>query len=58
MSLLGQRLNFLGDVFPDGGREVFAAGATGMMIGGYLTVRGRSVEKDLAMVKELGLEVS
>lgn len=44
--------------FEDGGRALFAAGATGMMIGGYLTVRGRPVEKDLAMLEELGLEVS
>ena len=40
-----------------GGREeeIFAAGATGMMIGGYLTVRGRSVEADLAMLRRAGV---
>jgi len=35
---------------------IYAAGANGMMIGGYLTVAGRSVEDDLALtesVKEL-----
>ena len=45
-----------------GGRETvlkefetlaFFAGADAMLIGGYLTVRGRDVETDLAMVKEV-----
>ncbi|MBU3911166.1 MAG: biotin synthase BioB [Candidatus Omnitrophica bacterium] len=49
-----------------GGREsglrdlqamAFMAGANGMIIGGYLTTKGRSVEKDLQMVKDLGFEV-
>ena len=49
-----------------GGREVnlrdmqgliFAAGATGMMIGNYLTTSGRPVEEDLRMVEDLGLGV-
>ncbi len=31
----------------------FMAGANGMMIGGYLTVKGRSAEDDLAMVAEI-----
>jgi len=31
----------------------FMAGANGMMIGGYLTVKGRSPEEDLAMVSEI-----
>jgi biotin synthase len=31
----------------------FMAGANGMMIGGYLTVRGRPPEEDLAMVVEI-----
>ena len=35
--------------------KIFAAGATGMMIGGYLTVRGRSVDEDLAMVRRAGM---
>lgn len=47
-----------------GGREVnlrdmqswiFYAGANGMMIGGYLTTAGRSVEQDLKMMEDLGL---
>ena len=37
-------------------KDLFAAGATGMMIGGYLTVRGRAVEQDLRMIREAGLD--
>ena len=49
-----------------GGREVnlrdlqgliFAAGATGMMIGNYLTTTGRPAEDDLRMIEDLGLGV-
>lgn len=48
-----------------GGREtnladlehlIFAAGANGMMIGGYLTLRGRSVEEDLHMLRNAGIQ--
>lgn len=47
-----------------GGREVtlrdlqpmvFAAGATGILIGNYLTTKGREPEQDLQMIKDLGL---
>jgi biotin synthase len=47
-----------------GGREVnlrdlqpllFAAGVSGMMVGGYLTTPGRPVEDDLQMIRDLGL---
>jgi biotin synthase len=47
-----------------GGREVnlrdmqswiFYAGASGMMVGGYLTTPGRSVEQDIQMIKDAGL---
>lgn len=47
-----------------GGREVnlrdlqgliFAAGASGMMVGNYLTTAGRPAEEDLRMVEDLGL---
>jgi biotin synthase len=50
-----------------GGRELvlgslqplaFAAGATGVILGNYLTTRGRPVEEDLAMFRELGLELA
>lgn len=49
-----------------GGREVnlrdlqpliFAAGANGMMVGNYLTTRGRDPDEDLKMIADLGLEV-
>jgi biotin synthase len=32
---------------------IYMAGANGMMIGGYLTVAGRSVDEDLALVREV-----
>jgi biotin synthase len=34
---------------------IFAAGASGMMIGNYLTTSGRPAEDDLRMVEDLGL---
>jgi biotin synthase len=34
---------------------IFAAGADGMMIGNYLTTKGRPVEEDLRMIEDLGL---
>ena len=49
-----------------GGREfnlkqlqplIFPAGANGLMIGNYLTTKGRSVEHDFEMIKELDMEV-
>lgn len=49
-----------------GGREhnlrdlqslAFLAGANGMIIGGYLTTKGRSAQDDLKMVKDLGFEI-
>ncbi len=36
---------------------IFAAGATGMMIGEYLTVAGRDTVSDIQMLKDLGIEV-
>ncbi len=35
---------------------IFVAGADGMMIGDYLTTRGRKVDDDLQMLRDLGLE--
>lgn len=32
--------------------HIFRAGATGMMIGGYLTVQGRTEDEDLALLKD------
>ncbi len=53
------------DIVICGGRDInlrdlqcliFAAGANGMMIGNYLTTPGRSTDKDIRMVKDLGLK--
>ncbi|MFH0911924.1 MAG: biotin synthase BioB [Planctomycetota bacterium] len=35
---------------------IFQAGASGMMVGNYLTTPGRAVEEDLRMLSDLGLE--
>jgi biotin synthase len=52
------------DVLVCGGREnnlreihplVFQAGASGIMTGNYLTTTGRTLEKDLALLQDLGL---
>ena len=49
-----------------GGREknlrdlqswMFYAGANSMMIGNYLTTKGRKVDDDLQMIKDLALEL-
>jgi len=49
-----------------GGREVtlkelqswvFQAGASGLMVGNYLTTLGRSIESDMEMIQDLGLVV-
>jgi biotin synthase len=49
-----------------GGRElalgeaqerIFAAGANGMMVGDYLTARGRGIGDDMRMLERLGLEI-
>lgn len=52
------------DIVVCGGREknlreltplIFAAGANGMMVGNYLTTKGRMVDDDLRMLADLGL---
>lgn len=54
------------ELFVCGGREVnlkdyqdkmFDAGASGTMLGNYLTTRGQNPEDDVTMIKRLGLEV-
>jgi biotin synthase len=54
------------ELFVCGGREVnlkesqdqiFDAGASGTMLGNYLTTKGRSPEEDMAMIRAQGLEV-
>ncbi|OGJ86697.1 MAG: biotin synthase BioB [Candidatus Raymondbacteria bacterium RifOxyA12_full_50_37] len=37
---------------------VFFAGASGIMIGDYLTTKGRAVDDDLAMIQDLGFEIA
>jgi biotin synthase len=44
---------FLGDMQS----MIFMAGASGIMIGDYLTTKGRSVEDDLKMLRDLNLNV-
>jgi biotin synthase len=54
------------DITVCGGREkvlkefqdkVFKAGANGIMIGNYLTTKGRSIREDMEMIKEQGLKL-
>lgn len=54
------------DLFVCGGREVnlkeyqdliFQAGASGTMLGNYLTTKGRSSEQDVEMIERLGFKV-
>jgi biotin synthase len=53
------------DIIICGGREVvlrslqpmmFLAGANGMILGDYLTTKGRSIQDDLGMIKDLGFD--
>ena len=37
--------------------KIFAAGANGLMIGNYLTIKGQTVNKDLELVKKAGLKI-
>jgi len=37
-------------------KRAFTSGANGMIIGGYLTTKGRSIDEDLQMVRDLGFE--
>ncbi|MFH1479448.1 MAG: biotin synthase BioB [Candidatus Omnitrophota bacterium] len=52
IKVAGGRESVLGDLQS----LAFMAGANGMIIGGYLTTKGRSVEEDLKMVKDLGFK--
>ncbi len=49
--ICGGREKNLGELMP----LIFAAGANGMMIGDYLTTKGREVKDDLKMLADLGL---
>lgn len=46
------------EALKDQQRFIFSAGASGMMTGNYLTTKGTRLSDDIAMVKELGLEIS
>lgn len=48
----GGRINALHDLHP----LIFSGGANGMMIGNYLTKSGREPNKDLQLLKDLGLQ--
>jgi biotin synthase len=46
------------EVFGDEQRLIFRAGANAMIVGDLLTVKGRSPDADMILLKELGLELS
>lgn len=50
--MCGGREHHLGSLEP----RIFDCGSTGIMIGGYLTVKGRSVAQDLEMIRSAGYE--
>jgi biotin synthase len=37
--------------------HMFAAGASGLMVGDYLLTKGEAIEKDIAMIRDLDLEI-
>ena len=45
-------------MFGDRQKEIFKYGANSIVIGNYLTTKGQEVNKDLQMLKELGLEIA
>jgi biotin synthase len=57
----GKHINICGGrefVLRDLQSMIFYAGASGFMVGDYLTTQGRSVELDLALLRDLGLEIT
>ncbi len=52
--ICGGRTTALNELHP----LIFAAGASGMMIGNYLTRSGREPHKDIQMLKDLGLDIA
>lgn len=54
LRICGGRTHILGDRQKD----LFAAGANGLMTGNYLTVAGSQYETDLDMIRSLGLEIA
>lgn len=53
IGVFGGREKALGELQP----MMFIAGANATLIGDYLTTKGQAPEKDLRMIKELGLEI-
>jgi biotin synthase len=47
----GGRMQNLGELHP----FIFQAGASGLMTGNYLTVRGRTADQDISLIRSLGL---
>ena len=45
-------------MFGERQNEIFSAGANSIVIGNYLTTQGREANKDLEMLKRLGLEIA
>lgn len=45
-------------MFGDRQHEIFAAGANSIVIGNYLTTKGRDSHTDLAMLRDLGLDIA
>ncbi len=54
LRICGGRSHILGDRQKD----LFAAGANGLMTGNYLTVAGSQSDADLEMIRDLGLEIA
>lgn len=52
--ICGGRLTGLRELHP----MIFMAGANGLLMGDYLTTRGRGFDADLAMLRDLGLKLS
>ncbi len=46
------------EIFRDAQHLVFLAGANGMIVGNLLTVKGRQVQDDLRIARDLGLRIS
>jgi len=44
-------------ILRDEQNKIFFAGANGVMIGDYLTTKGRKIEDDLKMINELGMRI-
>jgi biotin synthase len=57
LRVCGGRGLVFGPAGGSGQRELFASGASGIMIGDYLTIAGTPPEADLALARELGLRI-